>query len=145
MAFKATQIISDLFTLREIRHNIQEPNERISLVRAGFTGDNACGVDVDFVNTDNDNDVSVRVNNLLNLKVPEEKQLAVLEELNRLNNKYRYVKFCLRDNNTISVEYDLGVETSEAKLGMICREMFIRFMNIIDEAVGSIAEAIING
>ncbi len=146
MAFRATQAISDLFTLRDIKHRIDDSNKKYNRVLVTFPGDEACGIEVAFFSSDNElNDVSIRVDNLTNLRVPEDRQLSVLEELNRLNNKYRYVKFCLRENRTVSVVCDLGSETSDAKLGVICHEILVRFRNIIDESIMSIADAIVNG
>ena len=74
------------------------------------------------------------------LKVPEAKRGAVLEAVNTLQRKYRYVTFTLDDDNEIHIGHDLPVRT--VNVGDVCVEMFIRMAKIADEAYPIFMKAI---
>ena len=134
MVHQATQEISNYFTVKGIKHRIEE-RETVSVVEAGFSGDNIKGAIVRFFSRDEDNDVSVRVFDFGGISVPAAKKDVIIEKINEMNHKYRYVKFVfLNDDNSINVEYDLPTSTPANGVGEICREIFIRLMNILDEA-----------
>ncbi len=150
MIHQATERISEYFTMRGIKHRVEETGD-MSEVTASFTGSHARGVVMRFISTNENNDVAVRINDLFCISVPESRHAAVREVLNRLNVRFRYLKFYLKgvekrddktvNNGGIQVEYDLPIEAGEA-VGPICREIFIRSMDIIDKACYPILAAI---
>ena len=79
--------------------------------------------------------------NLVN-KVPMNKRFQILETINVLNNKYRFLKFNLDLDNDIHVEYDLPVSTGVDCLGEMSFEIFIRTMQILNEGYVLIAKAL---
>ena len=135
MIHQATQEISNVFTMRDIRHLVEESGN-LSYVEAGFTGKNVQNVRVRFLSADEENDVAVRVSGFGAVRVSAAKRPAMLRCLSDLNWQYRYVKFCLGSEGDISVEYDLPVEALGENVGAICREIFIRFMRILDDKIG---------
>ena len=137
MIFQATQDISTFFTMRDLRHRVVEDEKR-SYLEAGFTSNALSGVNVDFISVSEHNDVAIRISDFLSLRVPPEGFDGMLETLNRLNHDYRFAKFCLRDNGAISVECDLPQSTGTDILGPACREIFIRFMQVLDAAAVAI-------
>ncbi len=132
MIHPATQEISNYFTMREIKHRIEE-NGEVSYVEAGFNGKVVKNVMVRFFSRTDGNDVAVRVSNFGSLTVPEDRRPELLVTLNSLNCKYRFVKFCLAADGGINVEIDIGVSATLDVLGEMCREAFIRMINILDE------------
>ena len=94
MIFPATQEISNYFTMREIKHRIDETSE-LSYVEAGFNGKVVSNVMVRFFSRTDGSDVAVRVQNFGGLSVPEEKRQELLSTLNTLNRTYRFLKFCI--------------------------------------------------
>lgn len=135
--FQATRQISDAFTEKDLKFRVEENDQR-SYLEAGFNGDNVKGVKVRFISTDDDNDVAVRAFRIVS--VSADKLPKVLKALNDLNNKYRYVKFVVDGDNDINAEYDLAVRSGN--VGPVCVEIFIRFMNIIDEAYPVLMQAL---
>ena len=133
MIYQPTREISDYFTMREIRHHITERND-LSIVEAGFSADHVQNVMVRFISSGETSDVSVRVLGFGNMLVDSGHRSAVIECLCGLNEKYRYGKFCLDDKGNVNVEYDLTGTVPLENLGPVCREIFIRFIGILDNA-----------
>lgn len=114
--------------------------DSFSDVSVGFNCKNVNSIEVRFISTDDDSDVKVRLFSLL--RVPTEKQSAVLEQLNILNNRYRFVRFFLDNDNDVNIAYDFTVSTSSDCLGASCFEMLRRFVDIADEAYPEIMKAL---
>ncbi|MBQ6174130.1 MAG: YbjN domain-containing protein [Clostridia bacterium] len=132
MIYRSTQEISNYFTMREIKHRIDEANG-LSYVETGVNGKVVKNVIIRFFSRSDANDVDIRVLNLGMLAVPEERKADLLVTLNELNCKYRFVKFSLYSDGSITVSYDIGTAVSLDDLGEVCREMFIRLISILDE------------
>ena len=71
---------------------------------------------------------------------PVEKAARVLLTLNDCNNKYRWTKFYLDDDNDVIANGDVIFD--EQNCADACIEMVMRTANIIDEAYGDIMKAI---
>ncbi len=141
MIWQATQEISNYFTMRDIKHRIEE-TDTMSFVEAGFNGKVVKGIIMRFFSSSDSNDIAIRVGNFGGGTVPEERRAEALEVLNDLNGRFRFVKFCITNAGTISVEYDLGQSTPAEALGGMCREVFIRFIQICDEAYPAVMKAL---
>jgi len=84
-----------------------------------------------FSSSDDGNSVAVRVFDVVS-QVPEEKQAAMMDAMNRCNKKFRYVKFFMEEDKTLTASYDMPQEG--ANVGDVAFEILVRFMKIIDEA-----------
>jgi len=73
-------------------------------------------------------------------RVPKEKINKMLEKINALNRKYRWINFYIDDDNDISASYDAIVNDDTA--AEICMEHFYYFYNIIDEIYEEIMKTI---
>ena len=73
---------------------------------------------------------------------PVEKAARVLLTLNDCNNKFRWVKFYLDDDNDVVANGD--VLFNEQNCGDACVEMILRTASIIDDAYADIMKAIWN-
>ena len=102
-----------------------------SLVVCGVSGKNNARYDVLFIFDANGESAAVRVFKLIT-SCPEDKTLKMLDAINDLNNKYRWVKFCLDKDQDVSVQMDAYVNGDTD--GMICVKLLLRIMKIIDES-----------
>ncbi len=141
MIYPATQEISNYFTMRDVKHIIGE-TDTMSYVEAGFNGKVVKGVVVRFFSSSERSDISARVANFGGGTVPKERREDVLEVLNSLNCRFRFIKFCIHAGETISVEYDICQSTPADALGEMCREIFIRFIQVLDEAYPIVMKAL---
>ena len=144
MIHQATQTLSTFLTMKEVKHRVQEYGE-LSAVCASFSGARTRGVEVRFLTSGEGNDIAVRIQDLFCVCVPEERKTAVRETLNRLNTRFRYVKFYLRESGGIAVEYDLLTEIDPDAVGPVCHEIFFRIIDIIDRSAPEIWAALAGG
>ncbi len=126
--FHATYEIANAFDDEDISYHT-EHNENNSRVIAGISGD-YCRYSIQFISSDDDNDVSIRVFDLA--KFPAEMLVPVLRTVNDINCKYKYVKFCVdREDRSISAQYDMPVRTDDP--GKSAKMLFHVFIQIIDD------------
>lgn len=91
-----------------------------------------------FISTDNDNDVAVRIFQLVQL---EQSQVAnVLPVLNQLNCQYRFTKFCCDKDGDVNVEYDYPAKSDMPERSAV--EIVARFVKIVEEAYPQIMRAL---
>lgn len=128
--FKATNLIAEAFEAHDVKFDVRE-RKGIEQIRAGFAIDCGPNVIMCFISCDNDNDVAARILSLIS-NIPKAKQARILEACNILNNKVRYLKFCLDCDGSIDVEYDLPIRCTDEGLGEIAFEIFVRAMKILD-------------
>lgn len=131
MIHKATQLIKEAMDNEELKYSIEESDDR-SVVLAGFGIKNGPSVRVQFISSDEDNDVAIRLYGVVN-EVSEEKMGEMQKVINECNNHYRYLKFTLDNDRDINVEYDLPVRADDSCVGPMACEIFIRIMKIVDE------------
>lgn len=91
-----------------------------------------------FISHDDDNDVSVRIYELLS--VEEDQYAAILKAINKLNSKYRYVKFVLDKDGDINVEYDYLMRCPDPAASAM--ELVIRIVKIVDESYPELMRAL---
>ncbi len=137
MVYKATKLVEKAFKENNIKCRISE-TENTSAVEAGFGGDNVSGIILRFISTDDDNDVAVRIFELV--RVPQNKRAAVFEAINSLQRKYRYCSFNVDDDGDMTVSYDMPLRTPDP--GTVAVEMFVHVTHIVDEAYPVIMKAL---
>lgn len=125
----ATQAIEKTFSEKEMNFRITEISDS-SVVEAGFKVENGPSVLVRFISRDDDNDVAVRVFDLV--KVKENQHDATIRAINQLNMEYRFVRFYLHPSGSVHVACDLFVSTDN--VGEMALEVFTRFRQIIKQA-----------
>ena len=128
--FKATNLIAETFEKRGVRFDVKNVRGD-EVVCAGFPIDCGPKVIMQFICSDNDNDVAVRIFGLVT-KTPKEKRSRVMEACNILNRKVRYVKFYVDGDGDINVEYDFPMHTPDEGIGEMAFETFLRMMKILD-------------
>ena len=140
MIRKATLMIAEAFDKRDIKYTIQEIGDETSVVDAGFGI--ACGpsAHILFASSDEENDVAIRITGLMQ-NIPSDKRAAMNEACNTINDKMRYLRFCIHGDNLIG-EYDLPVKISDECLAECCVEIFIRTIQILHTEYHIFPEAI---
>lgn len=136
--FKTTREIEAYFTEKNLKFGTKRLGN-ISLLETGMRSTNAGAVKIVFVSTDDNAAVAVRSYNIVP-HVPEEKKAAILEVINKLNAKYRFVKFVLDKDSVVNAEYDIPAAAGE--IGKVAMEVFIRFAQVVDEAYPDLMKTI---
>lgn len=138
--FAATKRIYSALKAKEGLKVFTEENEKSSEVWLQFPVKNGGNYRIKFISTDDDNDVAVRVFGLL--RVDDTQKAKILEALNALNVKYRYVKFCCDNDGDVNIEYDYPVRSENPENS--AEEIVIRFVKIIDDAYPQLMHALWN-
>ena len=138
--FAATKRIYNALKAKEGLKVFTAENEKSSEVWLQFPVKNGGNYRIKFISTDNDNDVAVRVFGLL--RVDDTQKAKILEALNALNVKYRYVKFCCDNDGDVNIEYDYPVRSENPENS--AEEIVIRFVKIIDDAYPQLMHALWN-
>lgn len=141
MIYQATQDISNYFTMNQIPHRIEEAANH-SRVEITFNGKVVKGAVIMFISANDQADVTVRVPNFGSVTVPDDRHFEVLEELNRLNVKYRHIKFCLQNDNSIQAMYDIPASLPMDGIGETAREVFARMVKMLDEAYPEVMKVV---
>ena len=136
--FAATKRIYNALKAKEGLKVFTEENEKSSEVWLQFPVKSGGNYRIKFISTDDDNDVAVRVFGLL--RVDDTQKAKILETLNALNVKYRYVKFCCDNDGDVNIEYDYPVRSENPENS--AEEIVIRFVKIIDVAYPQLMHAL---
>ncbi len=114
-------------------------NSNNEVVVIKYNCDNVDTITVTFFFNSDCEDASIRIFDLV--KVPANKAVSILQTVNKINNTYRFAKFCLDTNdNTIQLEMDPVFRGND--VAEICVELLSRSVNIADEAYPEFMKAI---
>jgi hypothetical protein len=133
----ATMAIQKTFDEKNIKYRVNSVGDA-SMVEAVFSLENGPNVIVRFISRDDDNDVAVRVFDLI--RVSEEQRDAVIKVLNQLNMEFRYLKFSMHDSGSVHVENDLYLCVEN--VGEIAAEIFVRYTQILKQAYPKLMRAL---
>lgn len=117
---------TDIFELLYVKIPMADAPE-ISIVDATFI---SCG----------DKDVGFRISSLI--KVPQEERLTVCLFCNILNCKWRFFRFCIDDDNNLSVRFDFPAGCSDDCIGEIACELIRRAPGIIGPSYSILKESL---
>lgn len=135
--FKMTQAIYNKLKADTEWKVFTEESESRSYVWLQFGIKNGGSYRIRFISHDDDKDVSVRVFSLVS--VDEERRSKVLPIVNKLNAKYRFVKFVLDDDGDVNVEYDYLTDCPDPAAS--AEEMVIRIVRMIDDSYPELMRA----
>ena len=128
----STQQFIDTLDAKGIKYEVHEPTESgKDVMTVTYTGDNMPSIRCRFFFDADCESVAIRVFNIV--KLPKEKTAAMFLAVNALNNKFRFVKFCIdTDDSTVQAEIDASFRSFD--VGEICRELLGRCVSICDDA-----------
>lgn len=136
--YKMTHLIYDTLKKIENLKVFTHETEDSSNVWLKFSVENGQSYTIRFISNDDENDVAVRIFSLLYAE--ESQQAAVLPVLNRLNNRYRFVKFVLDEDGDINVEYDYAVNCPDPAAS--AKELVSRIVSIVNDSYPEILRAL---
>ena len=137
MIFNATELIAQAFDERNIKYEISETDES-SILAVIFEVDTGLEEIVEFISTDDRNNVMVKISDLIQ-DVSPSKRADVIEACNKLNEKYSYFKFYLNSASNVMVEYDLPRRVDDECVGECCAEILVRLVDVIRNDVFELA------
>ena len=127
--YRATREIYEAFQDADLKCTVKELDHS-SILLAGITGKHT-RFDVAFVSKDNDNDVSLRVLDLVH--IDSMLMTPLLHAVNKLNSKYRYAKFVVdEEEQSVSILFDFPLNAQNT--GSIALELLARVSKIVDDA-----------
>jgi len=140
MMFNATRLLDEEFKTHNLKYSIRE-KEEIQIIDVPFGIQNGPSVIIHYITSDQRNDLSIQITDLAH-NVPDEKRIRMLETINTLKKKYRFIKFTLDSDNDLDVKADFPSTTSDESLGPMAFEMFVRIMRIMGDAYPKIARTL---
>ena len=87
-------------------------------------------------------EVGMRLYSLV-CQVPKAKQKKMLEAVNELNLKYRFLRFYMDDDGDVSVAYDFPDRLDDASIGKAALEILVRTLKVMSMAYPALMEALI--
>ena len=135
--YTAIQEIQETFEEKGLKHRIEQVDDSW-ILRAGVAGKSTRYEFLFVKEREEGNDVAVRVFDYA--RIPEGKRDQIWETLNEFQIKYRYTRFCMKDDGNVLVEYDFPVEFSP--IGEGAAELLIRMTKIMDECYPILMKAI---
>lgn len=138
--FNAIKLLDEAFAAQNLHYTIRE-TEKYQEIDVPFGIQNGPSVILRFISFDRGNDIVIVISKLVN-NVPDEKRLILLEALNEMNCKFRFLKFSLDPENNLNVQYDFLQNTEDNGLGVMGYEIFIRTVQILNVGYPMIAKAL---
>lgn len=138
MANMAAKVTAAYFDSEDLKYDLTGENEEVIL--SGFSMKNRPGSQRLVIHFD-DNEKGVAIRAFEVAKFPEEKKESMYKLVNQLNDKFRWIKFTVDEEDcTITAADDAVIEldTCGQEVWQCCRQM----LGIIDEAYGDIMKGI---
>lgn len=133
------QTFVDALDKVKLKHkDVQQLAGGESMVVVGINGKNT-SYDVLFIFDTKGDTVSIRVPRLV-VGCPEDKTLNMLDAINDVNAKFRWLKLYMDKNQNIVAQADAYANDSVDE--NICVKLLIRFGNIIDECYPTLMHAL---
>ena len=119
-------------------HDSHDMDDGKSIVICSFNGKNVARLDIFCIFDAGEKTAGLRVFKLA--IVPEEKRSQLLGTLNEINRSYRWLKFIMADDGSISMECDAIISAENS--GEICIELMVRAMTVSEEVYPRLMRAI---
>ena len=136
MRSMAAEVTAEFFDSKEFCYDMSEDGRAITI---GFELKNRDGIKILIVFDPGDESVALRVYNIA--KIPSEKKDDMFAVVNSLNQKYRWIKFVIdEEDNTINAEDDAVIQLDSC--GEEVLKCCLHFAAIIDQAYPEIMTSI---
>lgn len=122
----AAKAFTDYLDGRNVKYKTFDENT----LTVTYVGENAPEIEVMFIFGNENHDVAVRCWSVA--KVPPEKLTKAYELCSKLNNKWRWMKFCVDSDDEITAQNDAIINLSTA--GAECFELLARCVDIVDRS-----------
>lgn len=136
MKSQAAQLFMALMEAKEMKVALVNEEED-TILRTGFNLDNT---EVSIFIVIDEGDECVHFEGRDFLKVPKDKEIAILKACNECNNSYRWVKFVLQeDDSIVSCKCDAVIQLDSCADEIF--ELVMRMASIVDEAYPTFMKA----
>ena len=136
MGSMALKVTAAFFDSQDMKYSITDDGKAII---TGFGLQNLESVKITIIFDDNDRTVGLRAFSIL--KIPDSKVNNMFAVVNALNQKYRWIKFIIdEEDNTLTAADDAVVQLDSC--GDEVMELCLRFASIVDEAYPEIMASI---
>ncbi len=136
---KLADIFKSKLDEKSIKYSyFEETADRNEAVKVTFSGKNADSLTLFFFFDGNGRSVNLKSFDIA--RVPEAKLMEAYVLLNELNANYRWVKYYLSQENTVTVSGDAVLD--ETSVADECEEILFRYLNIIDESYPKLMKVI---
>lgn len=133
----AAKIVAEY--LQGVGVKIDQFGDNMEVIQARYSADNTERVEVRLFFDEDNRSVAVRSFSIC--KVPENKKPAVYEACSKLNDKFRWVKFYIdEEDNTVTAAMDAIIQLDAC--GEECKEMILRTVGIVDDAYPELMKAL---
>lgn len=137
--YKTTNLIADYFDEYNIPYRVCKKDD-IEEIVTGFSVDSGPSLLMHYVNSDDDNDLTVLLK-LIN-GAPLSKRVQLLEACNNLNKKRYHVCFFLNDNNDVMISYDFLQSMTDDCIGEASLEILRITKAVLDDNYSDLMKAI---
>ena len=128
--YNTTRLITDFFDEKSIPYRVHKTHE-LEEVISGFNVESGPSLAMHYINTDNENDLTVLM--LLINDVPSNKRNQILEACNRMNRQCHHVCFFVTDNNDVMFSYDFLQSMPDECIGDAALELLLRTKAALDD------------
>lgn len=111
-------------------YDCEERAKQSDVVTLKFAGANCNSMVIRFFFDADGRSAAVRCFSIC--RFTEEQAELAINEANKLNNEYRWVRFSIDSDNELAASYDVILTPQNA--GEVCYEILARMVNIIDKA-----------
>ena len=129
MIYPPSKVIQQALLDHQVRCDVMEGQDSSAVV-TGFDLNSGDSATFHFISSSDKNDVAFRCFNFA--QAAPDTAAAVLSALNQLNQQYRYAKFVLHEDDSVSMQMDIPQET--VNLDRVAFELLVRSLDILAEA-----------
>lgn len=137
--YAAIQQIKDAFDKADLKNGVDQVGNNWVL-KAGINGKASTYMFLFIKTEESGNDVAVRIFNLV--RYPNGPTDQAYETLNRLQAKYRHIRFVLQDDGNVNVEYDFP--TCYKNIGQGAIEILVRLSSVLDDCYPELMRSVWN-
>lgn len=85
-----------------------------------------------FMNTDDGNDITLRITGLMN-DIPDDKLGRAYAICNRINNKYCYIKLFVDSDHDLALSYNIPIGCDTESVGKVAVTLLALFKDFLDD------------
>lgn len=134
-----SEVVENFFEQNDWKFDLNELPDGDKIFTLPFGAKNLPAINLKVIIAPND---TCKILTYLANEVPDSKRAAMLEVLNKLNMKYRYLKLVLDSDNDVVASYDFSFYGDEEAAVTAIEEIIFLVKSSIDESVPKIMQLI---
>lgn len=138
--YKGIQLVADGLDSYGLKYNVDSVQD-LETLNVSFSIDCGPNVTMRFVNSDDGNDISMRIIKLIG-GIPENKRSRVIDVCNDICKQNRWLKFYVDDDGDLIVSYTFPLMCSDDCVGETAATLVALTKRILDKCYKDILKAI---